>query len=210
MRRYINVSLVIVSGIIVLYHRMIEPLHLGIIILSMIAFSLIMVIKYRKIHRQTYFHLLAILILSVYLVSTQDFAENLKSNQLFSSIFFLFSVAFFVSATVVAFELVEDRNIKKRMNKLLYIYAFWILVFHSPFTEFLTIFIRNFAAPIPDDITNAISDFWLISDITYTIVILIQGYVMYLTDKEYEYRKNHTYNYKNDKKHIPISDFIQD
>ncbi|QWB99758.1 hypothetical protein KHQ88_06270 [Mycoplasmatota bacterium] len=210
MKKYINISLVIISGIIVLYHRMIEPLALGVIILPMIAFSLIMVLKYRKIHRQTYFHLLAIFVLVVNLITIQDFAEKLSSNQIFSSIFFAITIAFFVSATVVELEMVEDRNIKKRINKVLYLYASWILIFHSPITEFLTILLRNFAAPLADDISDAISHFWLISDITYIIVVLVQVYVIYLTDKEHEYRKNKAKNYENKKSNISVFDAIQD
>jgi len=192
-----------------LFHRMIEPLALELVIIGMIAFSLIMVLFYRRIHRQTHFHLLAIFILVVYSITSQDFAESLKLNQTFSFIFFVITIAFFVAGTVVAFEKVIDRYIKKRINRLLYIYALWILIFHSPITDFLTIFISDFAGPVPEDITRAIYYFWLTSDIIYIIVVFVQVYVTYLTDKELDYRlnKSKNFNHFNNKTNTKIDIF---
>lgn len=195
MKKYINILLVLLSGLIVLYHRMLEELQAEFIILPMIAFSLIMYFKYRKVHRQSYFHILAIFVLVVYTITNQEYAESLRLNQFFSFVFFVITIAFFVAATVIAFELVQDRNIKKVINKLLYVYAIWILIFHSPVTDFLTIFISDFAGPVPEDIDNAIDGFWFISNISYIIVVLIQSLVIFLTDDELKYRVEKKINY---------------
>ena len=202
MKKYINFSLVIVSGLVILYHRMIEELPIEVIILPLISFSLIMYLIYRRVHRQSHFYLLAILILIVYIITSQDFAEILKSNQFFSFIFFVITISFFIDGTVISFKLVRDRNIKKIINKLLYVYTLWIVIFSSPITDFLTIFISDFAGPIPEDITRAIHYFWLTSNIIFIIVVFIQVYIIYLTDKELNYLLNKSQDFEKTDNHF--------